>query len=76
MEALLMKSPPVKHSRLAEWVAETAALTKPDAVVWCDGSEAEWHRLSAELVASGTLIKLADDKRPNSFYARSDPRAM
>ena len=65
---------PTHHQRLVTWVAQIAELTRPDRVVWCDGSQEEWERLTAELVASGTLIALAADKRPNSFYTRSDPR--
>lgn len=65
---------PTKHAALRAWVAEVAALTKPDRVYWCDGSDAEWEKLTAELVAAGTLKALNAEKRPNSFYAASDPR--
>jgi phosphoenolpyruvate carboxykinase (GTP) len=65
---------PTRHARLIAWVREIAALTKPDAVHWCDGSDAEWDRLTREMVASGTLKALNPQKRPNSFYAASDPK--
>jgi phosphoenolpyruvate carboxykinase (GTP) len=65
---------PTKHEALKAWVAEVAALTKPDRVYWCDGSDAEWTALTSELVAAGTLKQLNPAKRPNSFYAASDPR--
>jgi len=65
---------PTKHRRLVEWVAEIAALTQPARVHWCDGSEAEWELLTRQLVACGTLKALNPEKRPNSFYAASDPR--
>jgi len=63
-----------KHAKLKAWVAEIAALTKPDRVHWCDGSEAEFDKLTAELIAHGTLKRLNPAKRPNSFYAASDPK--
>ena len=66
--------PPTKHARLLAWVAEIAALTKPKAIRWCDGSDAEWQELTQELVALGTLKRLNPDLRPNSFIANSDPR--
>ena len=67
-------APPTEHARLVAWVEEVAALTKPKDIYWCDGSEAEWERLTGELVASGTLQRLNPELRPNSFYAASDPR--
>ena len=70
----VMMDAPVRHRALAAWVDEIAALTRPDAIHWCDGSEGEWERLAAELIESGTLVRLDPAKRPNSFYARSDPR--
>ena len=58
---------------LAAWVRGIAELTKPDAVVWCDGSQEEWDRLTALLVDSGTFTRLNPELRPNSFWCASDP---
>ncbi len=62
---------PTTHTRLLSWVQEVAELTTPDEVVWCDGSDAEWDRLTRKLEAAGTLTRLA--KKPNSFWCASDP---
>src|SRR5579864_5219714 len=59
---------------LAAWVGEIAELTKPDAVVWCDGSQEEWDRLTTLLVENGTFRRLNPSLRPNSFWCASDPR--
>jgi phosphoenolpyruvate carboxykinase (GTP) len=63
----------VRHAELRAWVDDVAALTTPDDVVWCDGSPAEWGRLTDELVQTGTLVRLAESRKPNSFWARTDP---
>ena len=61
------------NPEVLEWVTEIAELTKPDAVVWCDGSQDEWNRITTEMVEAGTLIPLNKDLRPGSFLARSNP---
>ena len=67
------ESQPTTHAKLAAWVDEIAELTKPDRVHWCDGSDEEWTTLTDDLVASGTLVRLNPDKKPNSFWCASDP---
>jgi phosphoenolpyruvate carboxykinase (GTP) len=62
---------PTSHARLLNWVRDVAQLTTPDSIVWCDGSEEEWNRLTGHLVDVGTFTRL--HRKPNSFRAVSDP---
>ncbi|MDX2078823.1 MAG: phosphoenolpyruvate carboxykinase (GTP) [bacterium] len=63
----------LKHEKLRAWVQDMAALCKPDAVYWCDGSDEEYDRMCQTLVEAGTFTKLNEQKRPNSYIAFSDP---
>jgi phosphoenolpyruvate carboxykinase (GTP) len=65
-------NPPTGNAKLLEWVDRWAEVLQPDAIQWCDGSDAEYAELCDRLVASGTFTPLDPAKRPNSFYARSD----
>ncbi|MAL82264.1 MAG: phosphoenolpyruvate carboxykinase (GTP) [Acidimicrobiaceae bacterium] len=61
------------NERLQQWVAEWADVMQPDDIYWCDGSAEEYDRLCNELVEAGTFTKLDEAKRPNSYWAHSDP---
>ena len=63
----------VTQKALLNWISDIAALTKPERIEWCDGSEAEWHKLTKLLVDAGSMLPLNAEKRPNSFLVRSDP---
>ncbi|WP_299058243.1 phosphoenolpyruvate carboxykinase (GTP) [uncultured Nocardioides sp.] len=64
---------PTTHRGILDWVNEVAALTQPDRVQWCDGSDEEWAQLTQALEASGTFTRLDPAIKPNSFHAASDP---
>src|ERR1700684_2225435 len=64
---------PTKNKKLIEWVEEVARLTAPDRIHWCDGSAEEYDDMCQMLVDAGTFTKLSEAKRPNSYWARSDP---
>jgi phosphoenolpyruvate carboxykinase (GTP) len=61
------------NQKLKDWVDHWVGVLQPDDVEWCDGSDEEWDRLTQLLVDGGTFERLAEDKRPNSFLALSDP---
>ena len=62
-----------QNAALKKWVADWADILEPDDVYWCDGSEGEYNDLCEDLVLAGTFTKLNEDKRPNSYWAHSDP---
>jgi len=64
---------PTTNKRLIDWVEEVAQLTTPDRIYWCDGSDREYDELCQQLVDQGTFTRLSPTKRPNSYYATSDP---
>ncbi|NBS29129.1 MAG: phosphoenolpyruvate carboxykinase (GTP) [Actinobacteria bacterium] len=61
------------NERLQQWVSEWAEIMQPDGIYWCDGTAEEYDRLCNELVEAGTFTKLDEAKRPNSYWAHSDP---
>ncbi|HEX6515610.1 MAG TPA: phosphoenolpyruvate carboxykinase (GTP) [Nocardioidaceae bacterium] len=67
------QSAPTTHEGILRWVNEIAQLTQPDQVHWCTGSDEEWVELTDALVEAGTFVRLNEKKKPNSFWARTDP---
>ena len=66
--------PKTQHAALLKWVDKMGTMCEPDSIHWCDGTRQEADRLFAEMVAKGTCIKLNEEKRPNSYLFRSDPK--
>ena len=65
--------PAATPASITEWVESVAAMAKPSAIVWADGSQEEFDALAALMVAKGTMLRLNDEKRPNSYLVRSNP---
>ena len=61
------------NAKLKSWVDEWAAILQPKDIYWCDGTADEYNQLCQTLVDAGTFTKLDEAKRPNSYYAHSDP---
>jgi phosphoenolpyruvate carboxykinase (GTP) len=72
MTAPTSAKPLSENNHLLKWVEKMARLTRPAAIHWVDGSQAEYDMLCAQMVEAGTFIKLNQDLWPNCFYARSD----
>ena len=67
-------TPPGDMHKIRRWVSQVQVLCKPQQVHWCTGSQAEYDNLCAQLVDSGTFIRLNEQLRPNSYLCRTDPR--
>src|SRR5688500_13386617 len=71
--APLSAKPLTDNFQLTNWINDLAQMTRPDRVVWCDGSMEERKRLTEECLQNGVLQKLNDKKWPNCFLHRSNP---
>ena len=60
-----------ENKKVLTWLEEMKALTKPDKVIWIDGSEAQLEALRKEAVATGEMIKLNEEKLPGCYYHRT-----
>ncbi len=64
----------VQNKKVTDWVAECAAMTKPEEIVWIDGSGAQLEAIRALAVETGEMIKLNEEKLPGCYYYRTDPK--
>ncbi|MDR4499320.1 MAG: phosphoenolpyruvate carboxykinase (GTP) [Candidatus Scalindua sp.] len=67
------KTPLTQNKKLLSWVDEITKMCQPDQVIWCDGSKEEYDELAEMMVKNGTYVRLNDEKRPNSYWVKSDP---
>ena len=72
-QTIATEDAPTTHAGILAFVNEAAALTTPDRIHWCTGSDEEWVELTDALVSTGTFTRLDPEKKPNSFHAASDP---
>jgi len=63
-----------QNKKLINWVNDMASLCKPENIHWCDGTESEFNSMIQLLTESGSCIKLNEEKKPNSYYFKSDPK--
>jgi phosphoenolpyruvate carboxykinase (GTP) len=71
--ATTQQTAPTTHQGILDFVSEVAAMTTPDRIHWCTGSDEEWTEITDSLVDSGTFTRLDPAKKPNSFHCASDP---
>ena len=63
-----------RNVALLKWLDKMVEMCAPDDVHWCDGSDEEWSMLCQRMINQGSMIALNEEKRPNSYLVRSDPR--
>ena len=61
------------QTALEAWVEDAARRTRPDRIVWCDGSDREYEELVAQMLRDGTFVDVNEKAYPNSYLHRSNP---
>ncbi len=74
MEKELYDRSKTRNIALLKWLDKMVEMCQPASVRWCDGSDGEWDELCGLMIENGSMIRLDEKKRPNSFIVRSDPR--